>query len=75
MPVVYGVAAGWSWLRTGDVASGNVFEQRAGLAEGGYRERPLRAAWGRGERVRGVGQPAPADDTPRSLTDRDPCRG
>ena len=46
MPLVYGVAAGWSWLRTGDVASRNVFEQRAGLADGGYREQPLRAVWG-----------------------------
>jgi hypothetical protein len=42
MPIVYGAAAGWSWLRTGDFASRNVFERRAGLADGGYRERPLR---------------------------------
>jgi hypothetical protein len=42
MPVVYVAAAGWSWLRTGDFASRNVFERRAGLADGGYRERPVR---------------------------------
>lgn len=42
MPVLYLAAAGWSWLRTGDMASGNVFERRAGLADGGYRERPTR---------------------------------
>ncbi len=50
MPVAYCAAAGWSWLRTGDFASRNVFERRAGLAEGGYRERPVRpllaTAWG-----------------------------
>lgn len=38
----YGLAAGWSWLRTGDPASRNVFERRAGLADGGYTERPPR---------------------------------
>lgn len=39
---LYFAAAGWSWLRTGDPASRNVFERRAGLAAGGYRERPVR---------------------------------
>lgn len=38
----YGLAAAWSWLRTGDPASRNVFERRAGLQDGGYVERPLR---------------------------------
>jgi hypothetical protein len=37
----YLAAAGWSWLRTGDPASRNVFERRAGLAAGGYRERQV----------------------------------
>ena len=32
----YLVASGWSWLRTGDPATANVFERRAGLAAGGY---------------------------------------
>ena len=42
MPVLYVLAAGWSWIRTGDFASRNVFERRAGLADGGYREAPPR---------------------------------
>jgi hypothetical protein len=40
----YGLAMAWSVLRTGDRAARNVFETRAGLALGGYREvapRPL----------------------------------
>lgn len=38
----YGLASLWSWLRTGDAHSANAFEQAAGLADGGYRARPLR---------------------------------
>lgn len=38
----YLLACGWSWLATGDFASGNMFERGAGLADGGYVERPLR---------------------------------
>ncbi|WP_105031603.1 eCIS core domain-containing protein [Arthrobacter ruber] len=38
----YLTAAAYSLLRTGDPASRNVFERGAGLADGGYRERPLR---------------------------------
>ncbi len=38
----YGLAAAWSWMRTGDWWSRNVFERRAGLVAGGYVERPLR---------------------------------
>lgn len=34
---LYLLAATWSWLRCGDVATYNVFERRAGLADGGYR--------------------------------------
>ncbi len=37
---LYAVASGWSWLRRGDPASGNWFERDAGLARGGYLERP-----------------------------------
>lgn len=40
--VAYTAAMGWSWLRTGDRASHNWFEVRAGLASGGYRRRPTR---------------------------------
>lgn len=38
---VYWVLCGWSWLRTGDPASRNFFERHAGLARGGYVERPV----------------------------------
>lgn len=38
------VAAGWSWLRSGDRATANHFEVQAGLALGGYREGKLRSA-------------------------------
>ena len=41
---LYFLAAGVSWLLTGDFGSQNVFERRAGLAGGGYTERPLRPA-------------------------------
>ncbi len=41
---LYFLAAGLSWLLTGDFSSRNIFERRAGLAEGGYAERPLRPA-------------------------------
>ncbi len=40
--VAYTAAMGWSALRTGDRASANVFERQAGLAAGGYVERPIR---------------------------------
>ncbi|SER23537.1 hypothetical protein [Microlunatus flavus] len=39
---LYALAMGWSVLRTGDRASGNVFELGAGLEAGGYEERPRR---------------------------------
>jgi hypothetical protein len=42
MLLPYVLAAAWSWMRTGDPASRNVFERGAGLSDGGYRERPLR---------------------------------
>lgn len=33
---LYGIAAGWSMLRSGNPASRNFFERQAGLAAGGY---------------------------------------
>lgn len=33
---LYGLAMTWSWLRTGHYARANIFEQWAGLADGGY---------------------------------------
>jgi hypothetical protein len=47
MVPLYVVAAAVSWALTGDTGSRNVFERRAGLADGGYRDRPLRPALGR----------------------------
>jgi hypothetical protein len=39
---LYFAAAGWSWVVTGDFGSRNVFERRAGLADGGYTDKPMR---------------------------------
>jgi hypothetical protein len=39
---LYFTAAGVSWVLTGDFGSRNIFERRAGLADGGYTDRPLR---------------------------------
>jgi hypothetical protein len=39
---LYGVASAWSWLRTRDYSSRNVFERLAGLSDGGYREQAPR---------------------------------
>jgi hypothetical protein len=39
---LYGIAAAVSWALTGDFGSRNVFERRAGLADGGYAEEDLR---------------------------------
>ena len=44
---LYFLAAAWSWLLTGDFGCRNVFERRAGLADGGYADRPLRPALAR----------------------------
>ena len=48
MVPLYLAAAGVSWALTGDFGSRNVFERLAGLADGGYADRPLRpslATW------------------------------
>jgi ribosomal protein S18 acetylase RimI-like enzyme len=39
----YGLCAAWSWALTGDWGARNLFERLAGLADGGYTRRPLRA--------------------------------
>ena len=39
---LYWLACLWSWIRTGDYYSRNVFERRANLVKGGYVERPPR---------------------------------
>jgi hypothetical protein len=42
MVPLYLVAAGASWTLTGDFGARNVFERLAGLADGGYTDKPLR---------------------------------
>jgi hypothetical protein len=42
MVPLYLAAASVSWALTGDTGSRNVFERRAGLADGGYTDKPLR---------------------------------
>ena len=43
---LYLAAAGVSWALTGDFGARNVFERMAGLADGGYADKPLRPALG-----------------------------
>lgn len=40
--IAYPVAMGWSMVRTGNQAAGNVFEIQAGLESGGYHRYPTR---------------------------------
>ena len=47
MVPLYLLAAAASWVLTGDFGARNVFERRAGLADGGYTDKPLRAGLGR----------------------------
>jgi len=54
---LYLAAAGVSWVLTGDFGARNVFERRAGLADGGYTDKPLRPALRRV--LSGSGRPAP----------------
>jgi hypothetical protein len=44
---LYFAAAGASWMLCGDFGPWNVFERRAGLAGGGYADRPLRPVFQR----------------------------
>ena len=60
---LYLAAAGVSWALTGDFGARNVFERRAGLADGGYTDKPLRRqlAWisGPGRRAPGPARTCP----------------
>jgi hypothetical protein len=62
MVPLYFLAAAVSWLLTGDFGSANVFERRAGLADGGYAERPLRPALTRLPMRRARARPVETDD-------------
>ena len=55
---MYLAACGWSWLRTGDWWSRNIFEQRAGLVDGGYVDRGTRRACRQAIASRGAAQPS-----------------
>ena len=57
---LYLAAAGVSWVLTGDFGARNVFERRAGLADGGYTDKPLRPAPRRVNGLSGSGRRAPA---------------
>jgi hypothetical protein len=59
---LYLAAAGASWVLTGDFGARNVFERRAGLADGGYADKPLRPAFRRG--FNGSGRRGPARGRP-----------
>jgi len=65
MVPLYLMAAGASWVLTGDFGAGNIFERLAGLADGGYTDKPLRPVlvrrlWRRLWRISGSGRPAAA---------------
>ena len=62
---LYLAAAGLSWVLTGDFGARNVFERRAGLADGGYTDKPLRPGIRRARgRVSGPSRPAGAHGRP-----------
>jgi hypothetical protein len=62
---LYLAAAGVSWLLTGDFGARNVFERQAGLADGGYTDKPPRPAIRRARaRVSGPIRPAGAHGRP-----------
>jgi hypothetical protein len=61
---LYLAAAGVSWALTGDFGARNVFERRAGLAGGGYTDKPLRPALRRIIGFSGPGRRAPAPGRP-----------
>jgi hypothetical protein len=68
MVPMYLAAAGASWVLTGDFGARNVFERRAGLADGGYTDRPLRPVFRRVFwRVAGVSGSVPPASLRRRL--------
>ena len=61
---LYAAASGWSWVRTGDWWSRNVFERRAGLAAGGYTDRGTRSQRRRALAAARAGQPMTTTSRP-----------
>jgi hypothetical protein len=72
MVPLYLLAAAASWALTGDFGARNVFERLAGLADGGYTDKPLRPGLQRIQsglqrglgRISGSGRPAAAPGRP-----------
>lgn len=66
---LYFAAAAVSWVLCGDFGTWNVYERWAGLADGGYADRPLRPIWtapratARGDRGPGPVPAAPDEPT------------
>ncbi len=73
---LYFASAGVSWLLTGDFAARNVFERRAGLADGGYSDRPLRPAAARWQAAfrRGAARAPAGSADPAGSTGPGPTR-
>ena len=71
---LYFAAAGVSWVLSGDVGAWNLFERRAGLADGGYADAPLRPVFQRGPREVSHGGQASRPDRPAAVAD-DPGPG
>jgi|HubBroStandDraft_3_1064219.scaffolds.fasta_scaffold33025_1 hypothetical protein len=61
MVPLYLMAAGASWALTGDFGARNIFERLAGLADGGYTDKPMRPGLQRIQAGLGLGrmQPGP----------------
>jgi hypothetical protein len=74
---LYFAAAGVSWILSGDVGAWNAFERRAGLADGGYADVPLRPVFQRPVFRRLVGgAPSRLPARPAAVAgDRDPGPG
>jgi hypothetical protein len=72
---LYFTAAGVSWLVCGDFGAWNVFERGAGLADGGYADRPLRPLLRRRPRRASGENPAPSETGLPATVPGDPRRG
>ena len=75
---LYFAAAGVSWVLSGDVGAWNVFERLAGLADGGYADRPLRPPLGRFATLRSRAAPVALSETTQQAAvpgDGDPGPG
>ena len=72
---LYLAAAGVSWALTGDFGARNVFERLAGLADGGYMDKPLRPVLRRGPGSAGGRAPAGGVLRRGACSGGGPCSG